>query len=213
MMSPDSRHPRGLGGTRERIVDLLRRSALTANDIADRLGLTHNAVRAHLVTLQREGLVRESGRQPTVGRPATLYEVIPTAEARLSRAYIPFVAELVRVLGERLPREDLDELMHTVGRRVAAGQPRLRGGVAERVEAASALLEELGGLNAVAPVEGGYVIRGYGCLLAEATHGRPEVCRAMQSFLAELVEAPVRERCERGERPRCRFEVAAPQAS
>src|SRR5215213_6565579 len=99
MMSPDSRHPRGLGGTRERIVDLLRRSALTANDIADRLGLTHNAVRAHLVTLQREGLVRESGRQPTVGRPATLYEVIPTAEALLSRAYIPFVAELVRVLG------------------------------------------------------------------------------------------------------------------
>jgi len=56
-------------------------------------------------------------------------------------------------------------------------------------------------------VNGGFVIRGYGCLLAEAIHGRREVCRAMESFLAELVEAPVNECCQRGERPRCCFEI------
>ena len=40
--------------------------------------------------------------------------------------------------------------------------------------------------------------------------GRPEVCWAMESLLAELLEAPVRERCKRGERPRPCFEVAPP---
>ena len=40
--------PGSLKGTRERIVTLLRRARLTANEIAARLGLTHNAVRGHL---------------------------------------------------------------------------------------------------------------------------------------------------------------------
>jgi hypothetical protein len=31
----------------------------------------------------------------------------------------------------------------------------------------------------------------------------------MESVLGELLEVPVRECCERGERPRCCFEIAA----
>jgi predicted ArsR family transcriptional regulator len=202
------RRPGSLRGTRERIIELLRRSPLTANEIAARLGLTHNAVRGHLVALQHGGLVREGGRQRSASRPAVVYEFVPGAEAAFSKAYIPFVAELVRVLQERLRQDELDEVMRTVGRRLAAEWPRLRGDLPRRVEAASTLLEELGALNEVDRLDGGFVIRGYGCLLAEVVHQRPEVCRAMESLLAELLEVPVRECCERGERPRCCFEIA-----
>ena len=52
-------------------------------------------------------------------------------------------------------------------------------------------------------------VRGHGCLLAEAIHGRPEVCRAMESLLAELLESSVKECCDRRTRPRCCFEIAA----
>jgi predicted ArsR family transcriptional regulator len=166
-------------------------------------------VRGHLAALQREGLVHEAGRQRGASRPAVVYEVVPDADAMFSRAYIPFVAHLLRVLRERLPQGELDEVMHLVGRRFASEWPRLRGDLLQRVEAASALLEDLGAPNTVERLNGGLVIRGYGCLLAAAVHGRPEVCRAMESLLAELLEAPVRECCERGERPRCCFEVAA----
>jgi len=207
-MAVPPQRPGSLKGTRERIVTLLRRSRLTANEIAARLGLTHNAVRGHLAALQREGLVREGGLQRSASRPAVVYELIPGAEAVFSRAYIPFVAHLVRVLQERLQSRELDEVMHTVGRRLAAEWPRLRGDLPQRVEAASTFLEELGVLNEVDRLDDGFVIRGYGCLLAEAVHGRPEVCRAVESLLAELLEVPVRECCERGERPRCCFEVA-----
>lgn len=190
-------------------MDLLRRQPLTANQIAGQLGLTHNAVRAHLAALVHEGLVREGGLQPSASRPAVRYELMTGADALFSRAYVPFVAHLVRVLGERLPPAELDDLMHTVGRRIAADWPRLRGDLEARVGAASTLLDELGGLNEVERTDGGWVIRGHGCLLAEVTHGRPEVCRAMESFLSELVEEPVHECCERNGRPRCCFEIQA----
>src|SRR5215211_6700801 len=104
--------------TRGQIVTLLRRSGLTANEIAAHLGLTHNAVRGHLAGLLREGLVREGGRQRGVSRPAVVYEIVPEAEAVFSKAYIPFVANLLRVLRERMPQRELDEIMHLVGRRL-----------------------------------------------------------------------------------------------
>ena len=197
-------------GTRGEIVTMLRQSGLTANQIAAQLGLSHNAVRGHLAVLLREGLIREGGRQRGVSRPAVVYEIVPDAEAVFSKAYIPFVANLLRVLRERVPPGELDEIMHLVGRRFAAEWPRLRGDFPQRVEAASMLLEELGALNTIERLNGGLMIRGYGCLLSAAVHGRPEVCRAMESLLAELLEAPVRECCERGERPRCCFEVTTP---
>jgi predicted ArsR family transcriptional regulator len=209
-MPVSPRQPQRLKSTRERIVDLLRRSSLTANEIARQLGLTHNAVRDHLAALLREGVVQEAGRQRGVSRPAVVYGIVPDAEAVFSKAYIPFVAHLLRVLRERLPQRELDEIMHLVGRRFAAEWPRLRGDLPQRVEAVSLLLEDLGALNTVEKLDGGSIIRGYGCLLSAAVHGRPEVCRAMESLLTELLEAPVRECCERGERPRCCFEVTAP---
>lgn len=198
-----------LKGTRGRILDLLRRSNLTANAIAARLELTHNAVRGHLAALLREGLVREGGSQRSGTRPAVLYALAPEADAVFSRAYIPFVAHLVRILQEKLEQKELDEVMHMVGRSLASDWPRARGDLPKRVEAAAGLLEELGALNEVAQLDGGFVIRGYGCVLSQAVHRRPEVCRAMESLLAELVEAQVRECCDRsGERPRCCFEIA-----
>jgi predicted ArsR family transcriptional regulator len=198
-----------LKGTRGKIVDVLRRSDLTANEVAAQLGLTHNAVRGHLAALQHEGLIRQGGSRRSGTRPAAVYALVPEAEAVFSRAYVPFVAHLVRVLQERLDEKDLDAVMHTVGRGLASDWPRVRGDLSQRVEAAAGLLEELGALNEIERLDGGFVIRGYGCLLSQAVHRRPEVCRAMESLLTELVEAPVHECCDRGsERPRCCFEIA-----
>src|SRR5918993_484942 len=205
MPSPSSAgSPRG---TRGEILNLLRRAPATVNDIGTALGLTQNGVRNHLRSLELEGLVRQGGRRRSGTRPAAVYELVPRADAVFSRAYIPFVAQLLKVLGERTSRAKLDELMQAVGRGLAAEWPRLRGSLEERVAAAAVLLEELGALVAVEPRDHGFVIRGHGCLLAEAVHGRPEVCRAMESLLAELTEAPVEECCERGERPRCCFRI------
>ena len=208
MMARHDDISRAAKGTRRRIIDLLRRSPLTASELAAKCGLTHNAVRGHLAGLQRDGLVREGGLRRSGTRPAVVYELIPRADSLLSKAYIPFVANLLRVLGEQMSREELDALMLTVGQRLGAEWPRFQGTLAQRVEAASLLLEGLGALTEAEQWDGGFILRGYGCLLGEAVHGRPEVCRAMESLLSHLIETRVKECCERGEHPRCCFEIS-----
>ena len=197
-----------LAGTRGRIIDLVRRSAISATDIAAQLDLTYNAVRAHLTALERDGLVRRAGLRRGGTRPAVVYELAAGVDDALSRAYMPFASHLVRALGVRLSDRELGDVMRDVGRRLATEWPAKPGSLMQRVEAASALLQELGAPNEIERSNGTVRSQGFGCLLAAAVNGQPHVCRAMESLLEELIETPVHSCCDRGEHPRCCFEVA-----
>jgi predicted ArsR family transcriptional regulator len=198
--------------TRGRIVVLLRRDVSTVEELARALALTDNAVRSHLATLERDGIVRQDGvrRGQGAGKPATLYTLHPEAEPFFSRAYAPMLGALLDELAEQFPRERTEALLRSVGRRLAARAPRTTGDLEARAEAAAAALEALGAVAQVERKEGALLVRGCGCPLSAETVRRPELCQAVESLLAEVIGAPVRACCERGERQRCCF-IIGPQ--
>lgn len=197
--------------TRGRVLALLRRSEMTADELAEALGLTDNAIRAHLATLERDGFVQPQGerRDGRVGKPATLYQVSPDAEPLFSTAYLPLLTALLAALGERFTAEQLRGLLADVGNRLAAGIARPSGDLSQRVQAASNLLNQLGGLSSVEEVEAGvrYLIQSRGCPVGAAVKERPEVCEAIVALLSEVIGASVRSCCARSGRPSCCFEV------
>jgi len=195
--------------TRGRIVGLLRRAALTVDQIARDLRLTDNAVRAHLAALERDGLVEQDApKRGSVGKPAHTYRVTDETDQLLSRAYVVVFARLLDVLAERMGHDELESLMQTVGTRLAAEYSRPGGSRRERVNRGAALLEDLGGATVVEEEGRVLRIRGFGCPLGAAVRRHPEVCGSVEMLLSEVVGAPVRERCEHGDRPQCCFEVA-----
>ena len=203
---------RFLDSTRGRIVALLRRASRTVDELAASLDLTDNAVRLHLGSLERDGVVRSAGvrRDGSVGKPATLYEIAPEAEPGFSSAYLPFLATLLDSMGERMDEEELRALMRDVGHRLAAAQPggAPRGDLARRAAVASRLLDALGGVTSVEKDGDRVRIRGCGCPLSVAVARRAEVCHAVQVMLAAVTGVEVRETCDRaGERVRCGFEL------
>lgn len=199
--------------TRGRVVALVRRGINTVEGLAEELGLTDNAVRVHLAVLERDGIVRETGVQRGgVGKPATLYGIAPEAEPAFSHAYVPLLQSLLAALADDLPSERLERLMRDVGRRMAATLPQPHGNVRQRVALAAELLEELGGVAEVTENAGAVRITGQGCPLSAVVGGRPEVCLAVTSLLAELTGAEVTECCEHGERQRCGFQIALRRA-
>jgi predicted ArsR family transcriptional regulator len=199
--------------TRGKVVALLRRGGMTTDQLAQALGLTDNAIRAHLATLERDGVVQASGerRDGRVGKPATIYHIAPDAEPLFSRAYIPFLTSLLAALGERLSREELENLLAAVGSHLAATVRRPSGDLRQRVRAASKLLNDLGGLSSVDEIDQGrrYVIRSRGCPIGLAVSERPEVCEAIVTLLSKMTGADVRSCCQRSGRPSCCFEVQA----
>jgi predicted ArsR family transcriptional regulator len=198
--------------TRGQAVALLRRSGRTVDELAKALGLTNNGVRAHLATLERDGVVRQRGSvRPGSGggKPAYVYELTPEAEDLFPKAYEPVLSYLLDVLSEGLGPKESEVLLRDVGRRIAAGRGISEDGMLARLEEAVAVLNELGGLAELEKHDKGFVIRGYGCPLAAVTPGHAEVCRMAETLVAELAGVPVHEHCDRGAKPRCRFEIAS----
>ena len=207
-MKPLERQRRLTHGTTGQIVELLRRNPLTTDAIGNAVGLTRTAVRAQLAALLRDGIVEERGLQRGPSKPARIYGISADAELQLSRVYVPLLTQLLHVLADRMPRAELDVIMREVGRGLMADRPIPRGPLKQRVLAASALLNDLGGVTEVDDEVNHFVIRGHGCPLAAATAQYPEACNALESLLSEFVGQRVRKCCEQHQRQRCCFKVA-----
>jgi predicted ArsR family transcriptional regulator len=198
--------------TRGRIVTMLRRSKCTVEDLARALDLTDNGVRAHLAVLERDGIVVQRGslrRTSGGGKPAYVYELTQEGEELFPKAYEPTLGRLLDVLCERLGPEESEALLRSVGRRLAEEHSRRADGAHARLEMAVEVLNELGGLAELEERDGALVIQGYSCPLGGVTPEHPEVCRMAEALVAEVAGVSVQEHCERGERPRCCFEVAS----
>jgi predicted ArsR family transcriptional regulator len=200
---------RFLSTTRGQIVAELRRGHRTVEDLRSALGITDNAVRAHLTVLERDGLIRQAATRPSGRRPAVVYELTESAERSFSRAYMPVLTRLVDALSERMSTAELETLLRDVGERLAREERQLSGNLRERVEAAATVLSGLGGLAEVHEENGQLEIRGLSCPLADAVRAHPATCHAAQGLISELVGAEVCEQCDKGDRPRCRFLISA----
>jgi len=194
--------------TRGQLILLLRRASWTVEELAQALHLTDNAVRAQLATLERDGLVEQRGTRRGAGKPAFVYELTPEAERLFPKAYEPVLRQLLAVLEEEQPPEQVEELLRATGRRLAKTLPLPVGDLEARLCAATDALNALGGLAVWKEAGEVFWIEGQRCPLAGLVSDYPQACRVAEALLGELLGRPVREECTRGAEPRCRFAVA-----
>lgn len=198
--------------TRGRILSLLRAQPRTVEELREVLGLTDNAVRPHLVGLERDGMIRQAGtrRGEGAGKPAAVYELDPEAEPQLSRAYAPVLSALLEVLTDALSEREARKVLRETGRRLAARVGgRASGDLQARANAAAAVLTALGGEVTVQDRRGGATIRGAACPLATAASRSPHICHAVETLVGEISGLKTTECCDRSRQPRCCFELRA----
>ena len=207
---PTKLDKRFFDSSRGRIITLLRKSAKTVNELAAELELTDNAVRAHLLSLERDGLIRQRGVQRGTRKPHFSYELTSEAESLFPKAYDALVNQLISALKGRLTPAALDEVLREVGRSLAANanSDRKKDDLETRIEKALGALEAIGGAAQLENEGGNLVIRSGSCPLATAVAEHPEVCRLTEALVAEIIGKKVRERCDRDGPPRCAFEIS-----
>lgn len=203
---------KGAMTTREDILSELRRGNLTTAELANRLSLSRNAVVLPLSQLESEGLVRRAAlrRSGQAGKPAHEYEVVPGHEDTVSSAYRPFTELMLTVLPWHQTSDEIERLMHDVGREMASHMPSNNGrAFADRLAAARALVDDLGAATELS-VDGDHVlIQSRSCPLATAVRKEPCVCKAVAAFFEAATGQKTSERCIRKEKLTCRFEIEA----
>lgn len=195
--------------TRGQILSLLRVESRTVNELAAALELTDNAVRAHLISLERDGLIQQEGSRPGLRKPHAAYGLTSDAEQIFPRAYGVVLNHLISSISKRLSLRELRASMREVGRTLAkehVDQSRLKSRH-DRLVAAQDLIKKIGGAAAVHETNGQTLIRGKSCPLAATTANHPGACLIIEGLLTEIIDGPVKQRCSFGSSPSCCFEL------
>jgi len=195
--------------SRGQVVGLLRRGIGTVEELSVELGLTDNAVRSHLATLERDGLVERRGTQRGLRKPHFNYVLTHEAEQLFPKAYSTLFNQLLTTLKSRIGKEELESILKEVARSLSAGNTPEKAETTEsRVKRAISTFESMGGSPALKKQDGKMSISCVtSCPFDTSVSKHPEVCRLAESFLSEVTGLEIKEHCEKGERPKCCFEV------
>lgn len=184
------------GTTRREILDALRRSAgLTADQLADSLGVTAMAVRKHLAALQTAGLLTARTERRPLGRPVHVYVLGPAAQDSFPQQYEDLTTELLDDLRSIDGGEKVGLLFR---RRAERTYERLAPAVADRPlpEQLGILTEYLDAQGYVAAweatPEGEYLLKEHNCAIYGVARCAPEVCACeLDLFRRLLTDAEV----------------------
>ena len=205
-----------LRGTRGHILRLLRAGGeRTADELAQPLELTPNAVRFHLAELEKDGLVEQRRVRRGPRKPSHGYSLSVSAQALFPKHYDAVLNAVLQDVREGSGTREVAALFGRLGRRMATEQAQRFTGLGphERVAEALKLLGELGGAASVSTDEssGQLTILGTSCPLGAVVGRHPECCGLLEAFLSEVLpNTEVRETCQKDPTqggPRCRFEL------
>ena len=194
--------------TRGKIILQLRTGSKTVNELAAALGLTDNAVRANLLSLERDHLISQSGSVKGFRKPHFSYALTHEARELFPKAYDSLFNGLIGEFKSKLSAAALVDSLRSIGRRIGLRAKQQDGGsLDERLDRSLTVLEELGGSAQVTRSKEKIVIRSEACPFADAVSEHPEVCQVAEAMLQEIVGQPVKEVCDRTGLPKCCFEI------
>jgi DeoR family suf operon transcriptional repressor len=187
--------PTGYRGTRAEILTALKKAQpLTAKELADKFGVTPNALRRHLKELEGEGVVRYSREIHGVGGPVFAFSLTEAGEALFPRAYERALTEILDLVREQQGDEGLVQLFQRRWDEIArVARPELeRLPVEQRATRLAELLTSLGYMAEARQVAGSLpVLTEHNCAIRLIAERFPEVCAAEERFITDLLGAPV----------------------
>lgn len=192
--------------TRGKIILHLRSRPQTVNELAESLAITDNAVRAHLLTLERDGLVIQKGIVKGFRKPHYIYGLAENARNLFPTAYDSLLNRLLDVLKQSLSPIALIKDLRKTGRNIGSGiKVEKSESIDDRMNKAISAIEELGGSARIVRDSSSITIESESCPFAEVVTHHPEICEVTENLISEVLEEKVAEKCDRTGAPKCRF--------
>ena len=195
------------------VTELRRRHNASAVDLAESFGISTNAVRQQLLTLERDGYVVERSVRRGPTKPTLEYSLAPAADALFPQHYDKMLNAVLTVVRESFGVSALESVLGKLGDRAAAKYrakltaPDIRG----RTYELAALLRANGvEADVVETPGGGIELREHHCPYGQTVGEHPEVCAIIHTVLHDTVSPDTRqiESIATGG-DACRFEIAA----
>ena len=160
---------------------LLKHGQATAQELAESLHISAQAVRRHLKDLEEEGLIRHQATQVGMGRPNHLYALSAAGRDRFPDRYDEFAMSLLDTLAETVGKEQMGTILRKQWERKALEyRDRLgTGSVVERVERLVELRRQEGYMAEYwtdPDTRDRFILTEYNCAISHIAETFPSVC-------------------------------------
>jgi predicted ArsR family transcriptional regulator len=181
--------------TRRRILTLLKeRGELTADELAETLGISSVAVRRHLTKLESDQLVKYEEVQRGMGRPSFVYQLGEAAASFFPRRYEELASTVLETINELYGIEAVDAIFRLRSEHlIKTYRHRVNGAsLDKRLDQLTQLREADGYMSTwEANSDGTFILREANCPIIHVAEGCDSACSYDQNLLESLLDAEV----------------------
>jgi predicted ArsR family transcriptional regulator len=167
------------------------------------------AVRQHLMSLERKGIISYVTKKYGIGRPVFLYSLTEKANDIFPKTYRKFIHEVLGALEKTEGRKKVEKIFKL--RKEGQLQERLgslagRQGLGERVRTLAEHLDKDGYMVELREGHGHFSLKQFNCLLYGVAEEYPEACKYELELYRDLLGKGVtRALCRREGDPACEY--------
>lgn len=177
--------------TKDKILHLLKKEvSLTVNDLTERLEITHMAVRKHLASLEKDGLIRSKETKQAMGRPIQVYFLSDKAENFFPKNYEGLSIEFLHDIKELYGEDSITQLFNKREKRLIEEYSiRMQGKKSsEKVNEMVIIQNEKGYMADLSSLdETTYELIEYNCPLLEIAKEFKIACRCETAMLKKVL--------------------------
>jgi predicted ArsR family transcriptional regulator len=181
--------------TRRRILTLLKeKGELTADELAEYLGISSVAVRRHLTKLESDQLVKYEEIQRGMGRPSFVYQLGEAAANFFPRRYEELASTVLETISELYGVEAIDAIFRVRSEYlIKTYRHRVNGtSLDKRLDQLTQLREADGYMSSwETNGDGTFVLREANCPIIHVAEGCDSACSYDKSLLETLLDAEV----------------------
>lgn len=184
---------------------------MSIDEMAVHMDISRNAVKQHLLGLEKLQWVKEAALNSTGGRPARSYSLTEQGLNRFPKQYAWFCNLLLADLAAELSAEALEKMMWNMGVKLAQSlapqfshkDPR------QKLSALVELMQSLGYHAELEQQDGQVGIKAVNCVYHDLAQQHPELCHFDQALISTLLEKPIQQtHCMAKQDCACRFNLA-----
>ncbi|MNO64484.1 DeoR-like helix-turn-helix domain protein [compost metagenome] len=194
--------------TRDQILQMMKTSGpLSTREITVQLGITEMAVRRHLGTMERDGLIESKMIRQTLGRPTAVYGLTELAEGLFPKKYhtltLDLLGELVEEAGENSVNHLFERRKDRLNRKY---EPQMQGkSFQDKVRKLAEIQNENGYMTECEQVEENhFILKEHNCPISQIANQYNHACQCELQLFESLLDANVeRTECLAQEGNRC----------
>ncbi|WP_435924978.1 helix-turn-helix transcriptional regulator [Paenibacillus sp. DYY-L-2] len=198
--------------TRDRILQMMKTSGpLSTKEITDRLGITEMAVRRHLGTMERDGLIESKMVRKTSGRPTAVYGLTELAEGMFPKKYHTLTLDLLGELENEFGKESVNLLFDRRKHKLTRLYESEMAGkdLPEKVQKLAEIQNENGYMTECGQNEqGDYVLMEHNCPISQIANRYNHACECELKLFESLLDTKVeRTECLAQDGQRCVYVI------